>query len=214
MRKRWLGFVVAALAALLSVWAYPQLPPRIATHWNIAGQPNGYSSRAFAALLLPLMILGVALLFQVLPKLDPRRDNYAKFADTYWLLANSATVFLLAVHGVVIAHGLGRPVSVQRLMPIALGLLFVVVGTYLTRVEPNWFVGIRTPWTLSSEAVWRKTHRTAGRVFVVGGFAVIAESLLPPLISGLAVAGTLLVLAVAPIVQSYVLWRREQHRHP
>jgi uncharacterized membrane protein len=214
MRKRWLGFVVAALAALLSVWAYPQLPPRIATHWNIAGQPNGYSSRAFAALLLPLMIVGVALPFQVLPKLDPWRDNYTKFADTYWLLANSATVFLLAVHGVVIAHGLGHPVSVQRIMPIALGLLFVVIGNYLARVEPNWFVGIRTPWTLSSEAVWRKTHRSAGRVFVVGGFVVIAESLLPPLTSGLAVAGTLLVLAVAPIVQSYVLWRREQHRHP
>jgi uncharacterized membrane protein len=214
MRSRWFGLVVAALAAALSLWAYPRLPAVVATHWGASGQPNGYASRGFAVALLPLVMLGVTLLFQVLPKLDPRAQNYAKFTAAYWVIGNAVVVFLLAVHGFVIAYGLGYHANIGRLMPQAFGILFIVLGNYLSRVEPNWFVGIRTPWTLSSDTVWRETHRTGGFVFMLGGLVMIAESSLPAARATVALAVTIPVVVLVPIVQSYVLWRREQRGGP
>jgi immunity protein, SdpI family len=212
MRSRWFGLVVAALAVAVSIWAYPQLPPTVATHWSLRGQADGFSSRTVAVAIIPAVILLMTGLFNVLPRLDPRRENYAKFIGTYWLIANTVIAFMLVAHGMIIASGLGYSVKIDRLMPIGIGLLLIVLGNYLTRVEPNWFVGIRTPWTLSSDNVWRKTHRTGGWLMVVGGFVVAACAFLPhgaflPLF-----VGAIVIIAVIPIVQSYVLWRREQGR--
>ena len=214
MRSRWFGLVIAALALIVSIWAYPQLPPTIATHWNVRGTADGFSGRATAVLIMPLVIIGLTGLFNVLPKLDPRRANYAKFIDTYWLIANAVILFILIGHGMIVATGLGYPVKVDRFMPIGVGLLFIVLGNFLTRVEPNWFIGIRTPWTLSSDTVWRKTHRTGGWLMVVGGFVLAASVFLPhgaflPLL-----IAAILIVAVIPVVQSYILWKREQHDRP
>jgi immunity protein, SdpI family len=214
MRNRWFGLVIAALAVAVSIWAYPQLAPTIATHWNVRGTADGFSSRAVAVSIMPLVILGLTGLFNVLPKLDPRRANYAKFIDTYWLIANAVILFILIGHGMIVATGLGYPVKVDRFMPIGVGLLFIVLGNYLTRVEPNWFVGIRTPWTLSSDTVWRKTHRTGGWLMVLGGLAVTASAFLPQSAFLPLLIGAVLVMAVIPIVQSYILWKREQHDRP
>ena len=210
MRRRWFGLVIAALAVVVSIWAYPQLPPTIATHWNVRGTADGFSSRATAVLIMPLVIIGLTGLFNVLPKLDPRGANYAKFIDTYWLIANAVLLFILIGHGMIIATGLGYPVKVDRFMPIGIGLLFIVLGNYLTRVEPNWFIGIRTPWTLSSDTVWRKTHRTGGWLMVVGGFVLAASVFLPQGAFLPLLIAAILIVAVIPVAQSYILWKREQ----
>ncbi len=214
MRSRWFGLVIAAVAVAVSIWAYPQLPPTVATHWNLRGTPDGFSSRALAVAIIPVVILVMTGLFNVLPRLDPRRENYAKFIGTYWLIANAVIAFMLIAHGMIIASGLGYSLKIDRLMPIGVGVLFIVLGNYLTRVEPNWFVGIRTPWTLSSDTVWRKTHRTGGWLMVIGGFVVGASAFLrhgaflPLFITAI------VIMAVIPIVQSYILWKREKHDRP
>ena len=214
MRSRWLGFGFAILAGLASIWAYPQLPERIATHWNFAGQPNGYSSRAFAAWFIPAMIALMALLFQILPKIDPKRGNYEKFGDAYWLLANVLPLFLLCVHIVLLANGLGYPAPVGRLIPVGVGLLFIVLGNYLPRIQPNWFMGVRTPWTMSSDTVWRQTHRTAGWVFVTAGFVMLGGAVLPRIVYLPLLVVTIVLAPLIPIVQSYILWKREQPHGP
>jgi len=214
MRNRWLGFVVAAVALALGVWAWPRLPARVPTHWNIHGVPDGYSSRLVAVLLMPGIVLALNGLFRILPLLDPRRVNYEKFQDTYWLIANALVLILLGVHALVIASGPGVPVAMARLMPVGIGLLFIVLGNSLARVQPTWFVGIRTPWTLSSDTVWRKTHRTGGFTFVIaGGVMITAAFVSGGLVWVLLAAAAVLAVAV-PVVQSYVLWRREQHEKP
>ena len=210
MRSRWFGLVIAAVAVGVSIWAYPQLPPTVATHWNLRGTADGFSSRAVAISIIPVVILLMTGLFNVLPRLDPRHENYSRFIGTYWLIANAVLVFMLVAHGMIIATGLGYSVRIDRLMPIGVGVLFIVLGNYLTRVEPNWFVGIRTPWTLSSDTVWRKTHRTGGWLMVIGGLVVAACAFLPhgaflPLF-----ITAIVIMAVIPIVQSYVLWKRER----
>jgi len=211
MRSRWFGLVVAALAAALSVWAYPRLPETVATHWNLRGTPDGFSARLWAVAAMPLVMLAMTGVFNVLPKLDPRRDNYTKFLDSYWLIANAIIVFSGVAHALIIANGLGYTVQVDRLLPLGVGLLFAFLGNYLTRIEPNWFIGIRTPWTLSSDTVWRKTHRTGGWLFVIGGIVIAAGAFAPrgaflPLF-----VVTIVVVTLIPVVQSYILWKREQN---
>src|SRR5436190_21433005 len=214
MRSRWFGLVVAAVAAGMSVWAYPRLPATMATHWGLDGTPNGFSSRLMAVAIVPLLLVFMTVLFNVLPKLDPRRENYAKFIRSYWLIANAVMVFLLVAHALVIASGLGVDVKIERLIPLGVGVLFVFLGNYLTRVEPNWFIGIRTPWTLSSDTVWRRTHRTGGMLMVMGGLILAVSAFLPRPAFLVLFCVTIVIVAVIPIVQSYVLWKREQHDRP
>ena len=214
MRSRWFGIVIAAVALAMSVWAYPRLPPTMATHWSLSGTPDGFSSRLVAVSILPVGLVFVTVLFNVLPKVDPRRENYARFLNSYWLIANAVIVFLLLAHALVIASGLGFDVKIDRLMPFGVGLLLVFLGNYLTRVEPNWFIGIRTPWTLSSDTVWRRTNRTGGWLMVIGGLVLAAGAFVRrPAFLVLFVA-TIIIVAVFPIVQSYILWKREQHDRP
>lgn len=214
MRSRWFGLVVAALAAAVSVWAYPRLPETVATHWSLQGTPDGYSSRFWAAAVMPFVTLCLTGLFNVLPKMDPRRENYAKFLDSYWLIANAVLAFTALAHVLILANGMGYTVQVDRLIPVGLGLLFAFLGNYLTRVEPNWFVGVRTPWTLSSDTVWRKVHRTAGWLFVLAGVVIAAGAFAPRRAFVPLLITAIVAAAGIPVVQSYVLWKREQHDRP
>jgi len=212
MRSRWFGLVMAAVAVAMAVWAYPRLPPTMPTHFRFDGTPDGFSSRLSVLAFAPIIMVVMTVLFNVLPKVDPRRENYAKFLTSYWLIAHALIVFLLVAQALTIAAGLGFSVKIVRLMPLGIGLLLVFLGNYLTRVEPNWFVGIRTPWTLSSDTVWRKTHRTGGWLMVLGGLVIAACAFLPQVAFLPLVIAAIVVIAVVPIVQSYVLWKREQGR--
>ena len=212
MRSRWFGLVIAVVAVALSLWAYPRLPPSVVTHWSLNGTPDGYSSRLWALAIIPVMLVIMTVIFNVLPKIDPRHENYVKFLSSYWLIANAVIVFLLVAHGLIIAAGLGFSIKIDRLMPMGIGLLFVFLGNFLTRVEPNWFVGIRTPWTLSSDTVWRRTHRTGGWVFVIGGLVLASTALLPRAAFLPLLIATIVIMPAIPMVQSYVLWKREQSK--
>jgi uncharacterized membrane protein len=210
MRSRWYGLWIAALAVAVSVWAYSRLPDSVATHWNLRGQADGYSSRLWAVTAMPVLVLLLMGLFRLFPKVDPKGANYEKFLDTYWLIANAVLTLVGLGHVLIVANGMGYSVQVDRLLPVGLGLLLAFLGNYMTRVEPNWFIGIRTPWTLSSDVVWRKTHRTAGWTFVFGGVLIAAGAFLPRAAFLPLTAAVLVVASAVPVVQSYVLWKREQ----
>jgi uncharacterized membrane protein len=210
VRNRWLGFVVVLLVLTAGWWAYPHLPPRVPTHWNFRGEVDGYSSRFAATFVLPLVMLGLAALFQVLPKIDPRRKNYAKFSDTYWLIVNVILIFFGLVQALVLANGLGAPVSMGRILPIGIGFLMMLIGNVLGRLRPNWFIGIRTPWTLSSDEVWRKTHRLGGRLFVAGGILLMLSALVRGTFGVPLIAALIAVLVLIPVLYSLYLWMRER----
>jgi uncharacterized membrane protein len=210
MRKPWVGLVITAVAVAVSLWAYPRLPDTIPSHWNVRGDPDGYSSKLAGVALLPAVLLGFTALFQVFPRIDPRRSSYPRFTDTYWLLVNGVLVFVLLLHLTIVAIGLGYDVPLNRVVMVGGGGLLALVGNYLGRVEPNWFLGIRTPWTLSSDTVWRKTHRTGAWVFVTGGVVVAVMGLVLPVVNLTLLGIVAAVMGGIPLVQSYVLWRKEQ----
>jgi len=162
-------FLIAAVfvvvSGVMSVLAAPELPARMATHWNAAGQPDGTMQQAAALALLPAMTAGLLVLFALVPRIDPLRENIASFRPMYDWFVVVFTAFIAVVHGGVIAFNLGYEFDFTLLVLAAVAGLFYYVGVLLEHAERNWFVGIRTPWTLSSDDVWDRTHRLGGRLF-------------------------------------------------
>ncbi|MCI0432659.1 MAG: SdpI family protein [Gemmatimonadetes bacterium] len=210
MRNPWLALVVVALTLGFSLWAYPRLPAEVPSHWNLRGQVDDYAPKLLVALLIPAMLLVMRGLFEILPRIDPKRANYPKFIDAYWRIANGSVLVLGALHVTVLGIGLGWDLNVNRAPMIGLGILLLLIGNYLSRIQPNWFIGIRTPWTLSSETVWRKTHRTGSWLFVALGVATVVASLFLRAPTIAVVGPAIALVALVLLVQSYVLWRREQ----
>ena len=208
--RKWIPLLIIAAAFGASAIVYPMLPATIPTHWNLAGQPDKWSSRGWGAWMLPVFILGAWALTRVLPAIDPRGANYAKFGGAFEGIVISVMLFMLALHIVVLRASLGYPVDMRRVVPIGIGLVFLTIGNLLPRARPNWFVGIRTPWTLSSDRVWEKTHRFGGRVFVAAGILITLAGLFAVQWAH-AVAFTVILITVTTVlVYSYLEWKREQ----
>lgn len=209
MRKLWPGLLASAGATLFAVVSWPRLPEAVASHWDIHGAVNGTMSRFWLVLMMPLLAVALAGIFTIAPKIDPKRRNFPLHAGAYWLVANAVLCFLALMHVLVIGYNLGWPIQLQEAMMPGIGILFIIIGSVLTRVRPNWIFGIRTPWTLSSEVSWRETHRIGGYGFVAAGVAVVIASIVSPakaiyvLMIGL---GSATLLAV---VWSYVAWKRD-----
>ena len=209
MRKVIPGLLVLAASLAFGLWAWGRLPAEVATHWNLSGEPDGWSSRTTGVLLTPGIGLGLALLLTVFPRIDPRRESYALHGPTYWTVANASLVFLGAVHAAMIGYNLGWPLRMDMLVGVGAGALFILLGNLMTRMRPNWFMGIRTPWTLSSEQVWRKTHRVGGYGFVAAGVVMAAAGLLRSGAFAVIALVTVGAAAIVPIVYSYFAWRDE-----
>ncbi len=209
MRKLAPGLVALLVAAGVSVWLYPQLPAEVATHFDFEGQPNGWSSRLVASLLGPGIGLGLGLLFTVFPRIDPRRASYALHGPTYWTIANAAMGLLAVIHVLTLGKAVGWSVDMNLVASLGVGGMFIVIGNLMTRIRPNWFIGIRTPWTLSSDTVWRKTHRLGAVTFMIAGVCIVVGGLAARPLGAVALGGAL-VAGLIPVVYSWVLWRREQ----
>jgi uncharacterized membrane protein len=210
MRKLIPGITVAALATAFSLWAYPHLPAEVATHFDFQGNADGWSSPRVAAAAVPLMILALLGITLVLPKIDPRRANYALFTPSYWAVMNSVMVLLLGIHVVTLGKALGWNINIGRVVPLGVGALLLVMGNLMTRFRPNWFFGIRTPWTLSSDVVWRKTHRFGGAAFMLSGACFVAAAAIDSTKMAYAAFGVTIAAALGSVLYSYLAWRRAQ----
>lgn len=210
MTKRWIGPVVIAAMLLFTAAVYSTLPERIPTHWNFSGEVDGWSSRLVGSLLAPGIALALWILLPVLRTVDPRRRNYDRFDPTFWLLVNVIIVFMGAMHVLTLGAALEWPIDMSRAILVVIGLMFAVLGNYLPRLRSNWWMGIRTPWTLESDTVWRATHRLAGYTFVIGGLLAAGAALLPVRAAfGLAMA-CMMIGAFIPVVYSFIAYRRER----
>ena len=159
---------------------------------------------------LPVFILVMWALVQVLPRIDPRGANYAKFGGTFEVIIDSIMLFMLALHLVVLRAALGYSVDMQRIIPIGAGVLLIVIGNLLPRTRSNWFLGIRTPWTLSSDRVWERTHRFGGRMFVAGGILITLAGFVWVQWANRVLFAVMTAVALSVLFYSYLEWKREQ----
>lgn len=213
-------FAAAVVAdGALVLWGMRHLPQIVPIHWNIHGEVDRYGAKAALLLLIPIPLLLLWVIAEALRFVDPKvvgKLREPELTPEERIGAGTtvmafAAVLLVAVHAVIVLHAARAITDSRRAIALLLSAFFVAVGNLITRVRPNYFVGIRTPWTLSSDTVWRKTHRTGGYLMVLGGLLVAACAVLPhgAFVPVLVVA--ILVMAVIPVVQSYILWKREQH---
>jgi uncharacterized membrane protein len=202
--------LIVALTLIFTAIAYPQLPETITTQWNLDGTPDGFSSRALGAWLIPGVMFLIWLIMRFLPKIDPRAENYQRFMGTYRTLISVVIGFMALMHIAVLGSALGWPIQIPKLMPFAVGAMLVFMGNLLPRARPNWFVGIRTPWTLSSDRIWERTHRLGGILFVVSGLVLIAATFGPTWMVGAAIGVAITLGGVTPLLYSLVLWIRER----
>lgn len=208
--RKWIPFLIIAAAVAASAIVYPNLPPQVPTHWDISGHPNGWSSRFWGAWLTPILLVVIWAFMRVLPKIDPRGANYEKFGGAFEAIIVSIMLFMLGLHVVVLRATLGYPVAMERVVPIGVGVLLAVIGNLLPRARPNWFIGIRTPWTLSSDRVWEKTHRFGGHIFVAGGILIVLAALVTAQWAHLVLVTVVLLCTAAVLIYSYLEWKREQ----
>jgi uncharacterized membrane protein len=208
MRNPRVLYVCLAVLWATGLAALLVLPNPAPIHWNAAGEVDGYGSPLLAALLAPAIVTALAVLAPLLPRIDPRGERYAAFAGTYRRFMGAIALFLTLVHLVTLSGALGLPVPVATTVTVGVGLLLAALGNELGRVQPNYFVGIRTPWTLADPEVWRRTHRLGGRAFVALGVAI---ALAPLLLPGPAVVAVVLAGSIGLVVllfgYSYWAWR-------
>jgi uncharacterized membrane protein len=170
---------MVALSFVVSLYFYPILPESMASHWGIRGNVDGYMPKAAAAFLVPIMLAGLSLLLLAIPRIDPLKANIVKFRRHYdgFIFVFCAFMFLLHVQTIV--WSLGVRISPADTMPLFIGVLFYYMGVMVENAKRNWFIGIRTPWTLSSDSVWDKTHRLGGRLFKVSGIIALFGVIFP-----------------------------------
>lgn len=175
-------FIIAALLSLVSLVfigiVYPRLPSPMPVHWNWRGEVDGWGPR-WTIFLLGALPLALVALFRMVPKIDPRGDSYEKHERAYQVLVLAVPLLLIAVTWLSIAVALGATIRIEVVVPILVGLLFILIGNFMPQIRFNYSFGIRLPWTLASEESWRRTHRLGGYVFIALGMVFVATSLLP-----------------------------------
>lgn len=174
MRKSYcavLAVIIASFAA--GIYLYPEMPELMASHWNVKGEVDGYLHKFWGLFLMPFISVGLFLLFIAIPKIDPLKQNIEKFRDYFDWFVVLVMLFLFYIYMLTVFWALGMLFDmIQALVP-ALGILFFYAGVLVENAKRNWFIGIRTPWTLSSERVWDKTHKLGGKLFKIAAVIML-----------------------------------------
>ena len=212
MVKRSIGLIINIVMLAAAAALYSRLPDTVPTHWNMHGEVDDTMAKFPGVFLPSLMAIVLWFLLPLLRKIDPRRASYEKFDATFFLIVNLVCVMMAVVEGLILAIGLGMKVDMVRTSMLSVGIMFIVLGNYMPRIRSNWWMGIRTPWTLDNEEVWRRTHRFAGRAFVVGGLITCVSTMLPSEASSVIAVAAMVVASLLPVVYSYLIWRNEPTR--
>jgi uncharacterized membrane protein len=217
--RRFYTVAAVGLVAMLVVaaWGLLQVGPdaSVPTHWDASGKVNGYAPAWVAFLMIPAITAGIVGLLALVPRIEPRRENLRRSLDAYRTMGIALVVLMMLIQVAIVLAGVGRAVPMALVVGVGMGLLFAVMGNVLTTVRSNFMFGVRTPWTLSSDRSWDRTHRLVGRLFVLTGVVMILVALTGEM--ALVIGTMLVMLAVTVAVgyaYSYRVWRADPDRRP
>ena len=196
---------IVGLAAYIA-WMYPALPDPMPTHWNAAGVADDYTSKPWGAVILAAVPLFIFALYKIIPVISPHGFRTESFTGVLNILMTASVVFGCVVGVAAIRAALGAEHNISTIVMVSVGLLFMLIGNFLGKVRKNFFLGIRTPWTLASDEVWAKTHRLGGWCFVVAGAIMAIGSVAVPRTEW--VIYIVVGVALLPVVYSYFAYRR------
>ncbi|OGD69024.1 hypothetical protein A3I18_00220 [Candidatus Campbellbacteria bacterium RIFCSPLOWO2_02_FULL_35_11] len=200
--------LLIAVSFAIGIIVYPRLPETVASHWNTQGMVDGYMSKFWGIFLMPMFLIFIYALYLIIPKIDPLKNNLESFRKQFNLLILLISIFLFYTFALTIAWNLGMVFDMNNFILPALGIFFYYIGVLIKHAKRNWFVGIRTPWTLSSDYVWDKTHKIGSKLFKIIGVITLLGVFLPNYIFGL-----FLVLLIGSVlylfIYSYILFKKE-----
>ena len=207
------ALVIWLLPAVYLLYIYPALPATVAVHFGLDGTPNRYGSKS-EFLIGPLILMGtsalVYLLMKFLPAIDPKK--YVKYGEpTFQKIALGIMIFMVAINIGIMVGTSNKEVKINAVVLPVAGLFFAFMGNMMHSIKPNYFAGVRTPWTLEDNDTWRATHRLAGKLWFVGGIGITVLVLVLPITAGLIVFGSIMmVLVFIPVIYSYVYYKKHR----
>ena len=200
--------ILGTVAAGLLLW--DRLPDPMASHWNVNDQVDGYMPKLWGIAIAPLIALVMFLLFLIIPSIDPLKANIAKFRESFNLFIVLITAFMIYIYGLTLAWNLGyTSFKISTALLPAMGLLFIFIGFMLRKAKRNFFIGIRTPWTLSNDIVWDKTHQLGSVLFILSGILTFIGGLFGGMIALWFLFVPLIGSTIFLIIYSYLLYRQE-----
>lgn len=202
-------YLLGILPLIVLGCVYSHLPQEVPLHWNFDGSVD-YGNKVQLWILFSLGLI-FAVMFDVLPKIDPKRENFKRFGKQYDVFVIFMSLFLMTIEGITLVESF-RPntIRVDQAVIILVGVLFIVTGNMLPKIKPNFSMGIKTPWTISDPDVWNKTHRLGGRLmFIEGILCALCGLFASNLISMIVIIAGAIVITVIPLVMSYVWYRNK-----
>jgi len=203
-----LSLVLILIAFTVGIYFYEELPDRMPSHWNAEGEVDAYTEKNLGIFLLPIISLFLLGLFVLIPKIDPLKKNIEKFRSYYDWFILLMVLFFVYIYFATLAWGLGYQFSMTVAIIPPIALLFFFAGTLCEKSKRNWFIGVRTPWTLSSDIVWEKTNNLAGKLFKVLAVILLIGVLFPAEFFFYLVV-LIIVVALVPIVYSYFEYQKQ-----
>jgi uncharacterized membrane protein len=201
-----ISLVSIVLLAAYVAWVYPGLPDPMPTHWNAAGQADDYMPKLQGAVVLAAVPAFIFIIFRLIPVVSPRGFRTESFTGVLNILMTASVVFGSVIGIVAMQAALGADFNISTFVMVAVGLLLMVLGNFMGKVRKNFFIGIRTPWTLASDEVWAKTHRLGGWCLVIAGAAMALLAVLAPKVEW--IIYIVVAMALIPVVYSYIAYRR------
>jgi len=211
LKKNLKTIIISSIVTILPMLAgfilWNKLPEKLPTHWNFEGVIDGWSSKPFAVICIPLIMLGFHLICTIATSVDPKNKNFNTriFGLVLWICPILSLLCMTATY----VAAFGYEVSVEFIFPLFMGVLFLIIGNYLPKCKQNYTIGIKIPWTLNDEENWNKTHRLAGFIWTVGSIVIIVGAFFKD-----AVVYTtfipIAVMVIVPIIYSYIYYRKHR----
>ncbi len=202
--KVWL---IALISIGVAAYFYPQLPAEIPNEFGFGGEIEGYSDKGFIFLFPGLVTLFI-IAAEVMRIIDPKRLNYMKFEDTFYMFQFGFALFLLVMQMLLIAFAMEWIDVLPSLGNVIMGILFIFLGNVLPKIKYNYSMGIKTPWTLANEQVWYLTHRTSGKIWVIAGLLMLVIGLIPQPWKEYAFATVIVITVFSAYILSYIYFKR------
>jgi uncharacterized membrane protein len=208
-KKNYLALGIIAASFVAGLVVYQNAPERMASHWGLSGEANGYLPKFWGSFLMPIVALILFFIFWFIPKIDPLRSNIEKFKGHFDRFVTIIIAFLAYIYLLTVLWNFGYRMDMQQFIMPAIAIIFYYAGVLIENAKPNWFVGIRTPWTLSSESVWHKTHELGGNLFKLVAVLTLLGTAIPAYGFFLMIIPVLLVVTYL-FIYSYLEYRKEK----
>lgn len=212
IKKEIPSIILIVLSIFASIYFYQNFPEKVATHWNFMGQVDGYSSKAMGAFFGPVLLLLMYMIILISPYLDPKKERYVEFEKVYKIFRFVLVLVMFIIYIATGIYNLGYDINIGIIIPILLGGLMILIGNYMGKIKKNYFFGIKTPWTLSSEKVWNETHRVGGYAFIIFGILIIVTPFVGQKWGIITFLSGIIIVTFGTFIYSYILYRKENKK--